>query len=83
MVESRIGHGINGRLERSDQLVIYTEAYMSRYRSQVRGLFNAATCPTAVARVIERGDFQEKLFLCECRGVVWQCRDGWGIDGLF
>lgn len=64
-VESRMGRGINGHFERSDQLVVYTEAYMSRYRSRIRGYFNAATHPVAVASVIERGDFQERLFLCE------------------
>ena len=62
-----MGKSIIGRLEQSDQLVIYTEAYLSRYRSQVRGVFNAATRPTAVAQVIERGSFQKKLFLCECQ----------------
>ena len=88
-----MGHGINGRLERSDQLVVYTEAYMSRYRSRIRGFFNAATHPVAVASVIERGDFQERLFLCErwwaCAGpcggrvvewVVWWVVGDWWVD---
>lgn len=35
-----------------------------RYKSQIRGLFSAITCPSSIGPIIAQGGFQEKLFLC-------------------
>jgi hypothetical protein len=61
-VEAALDVQIRGYLDKSDTGIIYTESYVNRYRSRIRGLFHAITRPTAVSTIISEGGFQEKLF---------------------
>ncbi|KFP70875.1 E3 UFM1-protein ligase 1, partial [Acanthisitta chloris] len=57
----RLGRIIHGQLDQENRGVIFTEAFVSRHRARVRGLFTAITRPTPVSSLITRYGFQEHL----------------------
>ena len=42
-LSKRLGRIINGRLDQENRGVIFTEAFVSRHRARIRGLFSAIT----------------------------------------
>ena len=58
-----MGTIIFGHLEeREGGGVIYTEAYVSRYKSRIRGHLSAVTKPTDLSSVVSSGHYSSKLF---------------------
>ncbi|XP_050828320.1 E3 UFM1-protein ligase 1 isoform X1 [Serinus canaria] len=57
----RLGKIIHGQLDQENRGVIFTEAFVSRHRARIRGLFTAITRPTPVSSLITRYGFQEHL----------------------
>ncbi|NWW75854.1 UFL1 ligase, partial [Climacteris rufus] len=60
-VSRRLGRIIHGQLDQENRGVIFTEAFVSRHRARIRGLFTAITRPTPVSSLITRYGFQEHL----------------------
>ena len=42
-IRRRLGRIINGKIDDYDNDVIYTEAYVNRHKSKIRGAFSAVT----------------------------------------
>nr|XP_034332710.1 E3 UFM1-protein ligase 1 isoform X2 [Crassostrea gigas] len=61
-IRERIGKIIKGKLDSQDRDVIYTAAFVTRMKCQIRGALSAVTRPTTVAVVMQRYGFQERLF---------------------
>ncbi|XP_049627306.1 E3 UFM1-protein ligase 1 [Suncus etruscus] len=57
----RLGKIINGHIDLDNRGVIFTEAFVSRHKARIRGLFSAVTRPTAVNSLILKYGFQEQL----------------------
>ncbi|XP_077343348.1 E3 UFM1-protein ligase 1 [Lithobates pipiens] len=57
----RLGSIVQGKIDQSNKGVIYTEAFVSRHRARIRGLFTAITRPTPVITLITQNGFQEHL----------------------
>ncbi|NXA35557.1 UFL1 ligase, partial [Eudromia elegans] len=60
-LSKRLGKIIRGQLDQDNRGVIYTDAFVSRHRARIRGLFSAITRPTPVSNLISRYGFQEHL----------------------
>ncbi|XP_068087285.1 E3 UFM1-protein ligase 1 [Hyperolius riggenbachi] len=60
-LSKRLGSIIEGKIDQSNRSVIYTEAFVSRHRARIRGLFTAITRPTPVINLITQHGFQEHL----------------------
>uniref|UniRef100_A0A8C0ZFV7 E3 UFM1-protein ligase 1 n=1 Tax=Cyanistes caeruleus TaxID=156563 RepID=A0A8C0ZFV7_CYACU len=60
-LSKRLGRIIHGQLDQENRGVIFTEAFVSRHRARIRGLFTAITRPTPVSSLITRYGFQEHL----------------------
>ncbi|XP_060119739.1 E3 UFM1-protein ligase 1-like [Heteronotia binoei] len=58
---ARLGKIIHGQIDQDNRGVIFTEAFVTRHRARIRGLFSAITRPTAVINLITRHGFQEHL----------------------
>ncbi|NXC41676.1 UFL1 ligase, partial [Penelope pileata] len=61
VLSRRLGRIIHGQLDQENRGVIFTEAFVSRHRARIRGLFSAITRPTPVSNLITRYGFQEHL----------------------
>ncbi|XP_061176553.1 E3 UFM1-protein ligase 1-like [Saccostrea echinata] len=61
-IRDRVGKIIKGKLDSQDRDVIYTGAFITRMKAQIRGALSAVTRPTTVAMVMQRYGFQERLF---------------------
>lgn len=57
----RLGKIINGHIDLDNRGVIFTEAFVSRHKARIRGLFSAVTRPTPVNSLILKYGFQEQL----------------------
>ncbi|XP_055981275.1 E3 UFM1-protein ligase 1 isoform X2 [Sorex fumeus] len=57
----RLGRIINGHIDLDNRGVIFTEAFVSRHKARIRGLFSAITRPTPVNSLISKYGFQEQL----------------------
>ncbi|XP_063168021.1 E3 UFM1-protein ligase 1 [Candoia aspera] len=57
----RLGKIIHGQLDQDNRGVIFTDAFVTRHRARIRGLFRAITRPTPVINLITRHGFQEHL----------------------
>uniref|UniRef100_A0AAY4BEJ7 E3 UFM1-protein ligase 1 n=1 Tax=Denticeps clupeoides TaxID=299321 RepID=A0AAY4BEJ7_9TELE len=60
-LSSRLGKVIQGQMDQYDRGVIFTEAFLSRHKARIRGLFSAVTRPTPVSSLIGLHGFQEHL----------------------
>nr|XP_056712608.1 E3 UFM1-protein ligase 1 [Euleptes europaea] len=58
---ARLGKIICGQIDQDNRGLIFTEAFVTRHRALIRGLFSAITRPTAVINLITRHGFQEHL----------------------
>ncbi|XP_011403614.1 PREDICTED: E3 UFM1-protein ligase 1-like [Amphimedon queenslandica] len=61
-VEDSLSTLINGQLDKSGSGLLYTESYVSRHRSRLRGLFSAMTQPTPIPALVTEGKYHERLF---------------------
>ncbi|NWR93013.1 UFL1 ligase, partial [Furnarius figulus] len=61
VLSRRLGRIIRGQLDQENRGVIFTEAFVSRHRARICGLFTAITRPTPVSNLITRYGFQEHL----------------------
>ncbi|XP_062980936.1 E3 UFM1-protein ligase 1 isoform X2 [Elgaria multicarinata webbii] len=57
----RLGKIIHGQIDQDNRGVIFTEAFVTRHRARIRGLFRAITRPTPIINLITRHGFQEHL----------------------
>jgi len=55
----RLGRHLFGFIEDG---CIYTDSFTERYQCQIRGVFSAITRPTSISSIINRYNFQPKLF---------------------
>ncbi|CAN0287053.1 unnamed protein product [Lampetra fluviatilis] len=62
VLRERLGSLVSGRGDALDLGVVYTDAFVSRHRARIRGLFTAITRPTSVHNLINQFGFQERLF---------------------
>ncbi|KAM3931952.1 E3 UFM1-protein ligase 1 isoform 1-T1 [Leptodactylus fuscus] len=60
-LELRLGSIIQGKIDQSNRGVIYTDAFVSRHKARIRGLFTAITRPTPVISLISQYGFPEHL----------------------
>ncbi|MGH0140879.1 UNVERIFIED_CONTAM: hypothetical protein FKN15_010924, partial [Acipenser sinensis] len=60
-LSERLGRIIHGQMDQYDRGVIFTQAFVSRHRARIRGLFSAITRPTPVSNLITQYGFQEHL----------------------
>ncbi|XP_006004935.1 E3 UFM1-protein ligase 1 [Latimeria chalumnae] len=60
-LSQRLGGIIQGQMDQYDRGVLFTEAFISRHRARIRGLFSAITRPTSVSNLITQYGFQEHL----------------------
>eukprot|EP00029_Vermamoeba_vermiformis_P005751 TRINITY_DN2084_c0_g1_i1.p1 TRINITY_DN2084_c0_g1~~TRINITY_DN2084_c0_g1_i1.p1 ORF type:complete len:753 (+),score=259.96 TRINITY_DN2084_c0_g1_i1:165-2261(+) len=58
-IKDKVGNKINAIL--ADD-ILYTEAFVDRYRSRIRGLFSALTKPTPVTQILSQHYFIRQLF---------------------
>ncbi|KAM9315624.1 E3 UFM1-protein ligase 1 [Gastrophryne carolinensis] len=61
VLSRRLGSIIQGKIDQSNKGVFYTEAFVSRHKARIRGLFTAITRPTPVISLITQHGFQEHL----------------------
>ncbi|XP_054826044.1 E3 UFM1-protein ligase 1 isoform X2 [Eublepharis macularius] len=66
----RLGKIIHGQIDQDNRGVIFTEAFVTRHRARIRGLFSAITWPTAVINLITRHGFQEHLLYSVLEDLV-------------
>jgi len=59
LVEKRLGKQINGKLEKG---VLYTNMFVERHTSKIRGIFSALTKPSSISNIITQHNLQETLF---------------------
>ncbi|XP_034965253.2 E3 UFM1-protein ligase 1 [Zootoca vivipara] len=57
----RLGKIIHGKIDQDNRGVIFTDAFVTRHRARIRGLFTAITRPTPIINLITRHGFQEHL----------------------
>ncbi|XP_061479361.1 E3 UFM1-protein ligase 1 [Rhineura floridana] len=57
----RLGKIIHGQIDQDNRGVIFTDAFVTRHRARIRGLFSAITRPTPIINLITRHGFQEHL----------------------
>ncbi|XP_001367653.1 E3 UFM1-protein ligase 1 isoform X3 [Monodelphis domestica] len=60
-LSQRLGKIISGQIDLDNGGVIFTEAFVTRHKARIRGLFSAITRPTPVISLISRYGFQEQL----------------------
>ncbi|XP_028903049.1 E3 UFM1-protein ligase 1 [Ornithorhynchus anatinus] len=60
-ISQRLGRIINGQIDLDNRGVIFTQAFVARYKARIRGLFSAVTRPTPINPLITRYGFQEHL----------------------
>ncbi|XP_041109614.1 E3 UFM1-protein ligase 1-like isoform X2 [Polyodon spathula] len=60
-LSERLGRIIHGQMDQYNRGVIFTQAFVSRHRARIRGLFSAITRPTPVSNLITQYGFQEHL----------------------
>ncbi|CAH1800042.1 unnamed protein product, partial [Owenia fusiformis] len=81
VVQDYIGKGIDGRLDEANRGVIFTESFVARHRSKIRGAFSAVTKPTPLMTVINRLQLQERLFYSILEELVKGGRLAGAING--
>ena len=61
-IQQRIGHSIQGHIEHQNGDVLFTDGYLERQKSCIRGLLNATTQPLKVQNIFKRTMKEEKIF---------------------
>lgn len=62
VVEKHLGRIIHGKQDTNDPRVIFTESFIARCKSKIRGALCGLTRPTPVASVLSNIEMTEKLF---------------------
>ncbi|XP_051510701.1 E3 UFM1-protein ligase 1-like isoform X2 [Myxocyprinus asiaticus] len=57
----RLGRVIQGQIDQHNRGVIFTQAFLSRHKARICGLFSAITRPTQISNLIHLYGFQENL----------------------
>ncbi|XP_071455601.1 E3 UFM1-protein ligase 1 homolog [Hetaerina americana] len=70
LVERELGKTIDGKQDRQDPRLIFTEAYVARNRAVVRGALCAVTRPTMVASIISQCSIPESIFYSVVEGLL-------------
>ncbi|KAK2883752.1 hypothetical protein QQF64_016521 [Cirrhinus molitorella] len=60
-LNSRLGRVIDGQIDQFNRGVIFTQAFLSRHKACVCGLFSAITRPTQISNLVNLYGFQENL----------------------
>ncbi|XP_071497696.1 E3 UFM1-protein ligase 1-like [Diadema antillarum] len=61
-VEQRLGTIIEGQMDPMDRGVIFTQAFVDRHRSRIRGALSAITKPTSISNILNQYHIPDKLF---------------------
>ncbi|KAI6659303.1 E3 UFM1-protein ligase 1 isoform X2 [Oopsacas minuta] len=61
-IQQRLGHSIQGHIEHHNADVVFTDGYLERQKSSIRGILNATTQPLKVQTILKRTMKEEKLF---------------------
>ncbi|XP_028393266.1 E3 UFM1-protein ligase 1 homolog [Dendronephthya gigantea] len=80
-IEDRLGSIIHGKLDRLERGVLFTDAFIARHTSRIRGVLSAITRPTSLSSLIIQYDFQEKLFNTVINDLIKQGRLSGTIQG--
>ncbi|XP_076872820.1 E3 UFM1-protein ligase 1 isoform X2 [Brachyhypopomus gauderio] len=67
---SRLGRVIQGQVDQFNKGIIFTQAFVSRHKARIRGLFSAITRPTPVSNLIGLYGFQENLLYSVLQELV-------------
>ncbi|VEN49343.1 unnamed protein product [Callosobruchus maculatus] len=62
IVDKNIGKTIFGKQDKNDSRVYYTESFIARTKSKIRGALAGLTRPTTVASILNQVDVNEKMF---------------------
>ena len=71
-IEKRLGKIIFGKQDEDDSSVIYTETYVRRMTSKIRGILSAITKPTPFGNILNKfhGQISERLFFGKLRNIT-------------
>ena len=61
-IQQRLGHSIQGHIEHQNADVLFTDGYLERQKSCIRGLLNATTQPLKVHTIFKRTMKEENIF---------------------
>ncbi|KAG8228820.1 hypothetical protein J437_LFUL008316 [Ladona fulva] len=70
LVERELGKSIDGKQDKQDPRLIYTEAFVARNRAVVRGALCATTRPTTVATIVSHCNIPESIFYSVVEGLL-------------
>ncbi|XP_046403346.1 E3 UFM1-protein ligase 1 homolog [Ischnura elegans] len=70
LVERELGKTIDGKQDKQDPRLIFTEAFVARNRAIVRGALCAVTRPTTVASIISQCKIPESIFYSVVEGLL-------------
>ncbi len=62
IIEKNLGKLIFGKQDSSNPRLIYTEAYIVRCKSKIRGALAAITKPTPISAILSQSGIQERMF---------------------
>ncbi|XP_062511151.1 E3 UFM1-protein ligase 1-like isoform X2 [Corticium candelabrum] len=80
-VEARMGSVIYGKLDSLNRDILFTDSFVARQTSRIRGVFSAVTRPTPVMSLIIEYGFQEKLFFSVIQDLITSSRLAGSIQG--
>lgn len=69
-IHARVGSIINGKVDSYDRDVIFTDAFITRMKAQIRGAFSAITRPIVLGSIIQHYKFQERIFFSILEDLV-------------
>jgi hypothetical protein len=80
-IENRLGTMIHGKLDSLNRDILFTDSFVARQTSRIRGVFSAITRPTSVMSLVIEYGFQEKLFFSVIQELVSNGRLAGSIQG--
>ncbi|OWF52506.1 E3 UFM1-protein ligase 1-like [Mizuhopecten yessoensis] len=80
-IHERMGKIIQGKVDTHDPDVLFTDAFITRMKSHIRGAFSAITRPTTVGTIISRYGFQDRLFFSILEELVSTGRLAGAVSG--
>ncbi|RXN14077.1 E3 UFM1- ligase 1 [Labeo rohita] len=73
-LNSRLGRIIQGQIDQYNRGVIFTQAFLSRHKACICGLFSAITRPTQISNLVNLYGFQENLLYLVLEELVYSGR---------
>lgn len=64
VIEKELGKTVEGRQDKQDPRVFYTEGFIARNRAKIRGALSAITKPTPVVAILGQCKVPERIFFC-------------------